>query len=87
MELDIKPKAVKDLAKIQAKIRKNIIEKINFYREGNRCDVIKLTDVKPIKYRMRVGDYRVLFHIENNTMVVSRVVPKNESSYSKKNKK
>ena len=35
-------------------------------------DVKKLTNFEP-QYRLRVGDYRVLFEIENNNLIVYRI--------------
>ena len=41
-------------------------------------DVKKLTDHTP-EYRLRVGDYRVLFEVEGSTVVVYRVLHRKDA--------
>lgn len=35
-------------------------------------DIKKLTNFEP-EYRLRVGDYRVLFEIENDSLIIYRI--------------
>ncbi len=86
MELDILDTAKKDLDSLPIKQASQVLKKIKLYVNGSTSNVIKLTDVKPIRYRLKTGNYRVLFYKENDTMFVTRVLPRKDT-YSKKNKK
>ena len=79
MELVILGKAIKDMKTISKTDRKNIFDKIELACSGDTSNVKKLTNHKP-KYRLRVGDYRVLFDIEDDSvMVVSRILHRKDA--------
>jgi mRNA interferase RelE/StbE len=59
-DIQFKPKAIKDLKKIPQSIVTNIIEKIEVMQADLQGDIKKLTNFTP-EYRLRVGQYRVLF--------------------------
>ncbi len=42
-------------------------------------DVRRLTDVDPPLFRLRVGDWRVLFRYEQSTIVVARILPRDKA--------
>jgi len=48
--------------------QERIIEKIEFLRNGLSGDVKKLTNQE--EYRLRVGNYRVLFIVEETTITI-----------------
>lgn len=77
-DLRFKPRSVKDLKKLPAELQRRIIEKIEEMTENAVGDVKPLTNFTP-EYRLRVGDYRVLFEIEDNTVVVYRVRHRREA--------
>jgi mRNA interferase RelE/StbE len=77
-DLRFKPRSVKDLKKLPAELRRRIIEKVAEMTEDLAGDVKQLTNFTP-EYRLRVGDYRVLFEIEGNTIVVYRVRHRREA--------
>jgi mRNA interferase RelE/StbE len=70
--IDFKPKAVKDLRSLPRQIQSKILEKIQLMENDLAGDVKKLTNFTP-EYRLRVGNYRVLFEIENESIVIYRV--------------
>ncbi len=79
MELVILGKAIKDMKVLSKVDRKNISDKIKLACNGSMSNVKKLTNHKP-KYRLRVGDYRVLFDIEeDDVMVVSRILHRKDA--------
>jgi len=41
-------------------------------------DVKRLTDFE-LQYRLRVGNYRVLFNIENNALIIYRIKHRREA--------
>ena len=70
--VEFKPQAVKDLKKISLETRQRIIAKIEMMQEDLAGDVKKLTNFTP-EYRLRVGDYRVLFEVNQGRIVIYRV--------------
>jgi len=79
MKINIRKSAVKDLRKIEKKTKEQIHNKIlkltNFPDISN---IKKLTHFEPA-YRLRVGDYRVLFDVSDDTIIVGRVLHRKES--------
>ena len=49
-----------------------MIEKIETLQNGLTGDVKRLTNFTP-EYRLRVGDYRALFEIEGEKVVIYRI--------------
>ena len=77
-EVRFKPKADKDLDSLQADMAKRVIEKITRLQTNLEGDVKRLTNFTP-EYRLRVGDYRVLFEVEGNSVIVYRIVHRREA--------
>lgn len=71
-EIQLKPQAVKDLRSLPKLDAARIAEKLKRLEHGLTNNVKRLTDFTP-EYRLRVGDYRALFEIENNKIVVYRI--------------
>lgn len=71
-KVELKPRAVKDLKDISKPEGKKITEKLKLLEDGLQGDVKKLTDSTP-EYRMRVGDWRVLFEIEGERIIIYRI--------------
>lgn len=68
-ELTYSPAALRQLQKLEHTLQKRIIlalERLRMRPEG--CDIKKLVGVPG--YRMRVGDYRVIFDIERNKLII-----------------
>ncbi len=77
-EVEFTTKALKDLRKIQAEMQKRILEKVELMQLDLQGDVKHLTNFSP-EYRLRVNDYRVLFEIEDQTLVIYRVLHRRET--------
>lgn len=81
-----KGKSAKDLRALPARDRQAVLEKVNdlaSYPNLTGLDVIKLTD-KGGMYRLRVGDYRVLFEIisgETAIIEIDRVLRRTSKTY------
>ena len=79
MTLLIDDKALKDLSKIHKQEVKKILEKIELLKEyPNVANIKKLTNFEP-PYRLRVGNYRVLFDIEDDTLTVYKIKHRSKS--------
>ncbi|NOX65161.1 MAG: type II toxin-antitoxin system RelE/ParE family toxin [Chlorobi bacterium] len=79
MKINVRKSAIKDLGKIDSKNREKIHSKIlelkNF---PNVSNIKKLTKFEPA-YRLRIGDYRVLFDVSKTTIEIGRVLHRKES--------
>jgi mRNA interferase RelE/StbE len=71
-DVQFKPRAVKDIEKLSSQLQTKIIKGIEILSDDLTGDIKRLTNFTP-EYRLRVGDYRVLFEIENNIIIVYRI--------------
>ena len=77
--VDLKPRAIKDLKRLQKQDASRIADALERLQSDLTGDVKKLTNFTP-EYRLRVGQFRVLFEIENETrIIVYRVVHRREA--------
>jgi mRNA interferase RelE/StbE len=73
MKVEIDDKAIKDLSKIDKKEAIKILNKIENLQDFPQVANIKrLTNFEP-PYRLRVGNYRVLFELRDDIITVYRV--------------
>jgi mRNA interferase RelE/StbE len=77
-ELLFGSRALKDLWKLDKGSSKRILDKIEAMADNLTGDVKKLTDHRP-EYRLRVGDFRVLFDVEDRTIIIHRVMNRREA--------
>ena len=70
--VEIMPKAIKDLKKIDKSNVFTVINKIQNLENGLEGNIKKLTNFTP-EYRLRVGNYRVLFEIEGEKIIIYRI--------------
>lgn len=80
--IDLMPKAIKDLKNLPRSDSKKVIEKIKALENGLSGDIKKLTNFSP-EYRLRVGNYRVLFETENKKIIIYRVKHRKETYLEK----
>lgn len=76
--IQIKPRAVKDVEILPPKIQTRIIKRIEDMSDNLKGDIKHLTDSTP-EYRLRVGDYRVLFEIDGDMIVIYRIRHRREA--------
>jgi len=80
MKIEIRKSAIKDLKHIaepfKNKIHNKILELSDF---PNIQNIKKLTNFEPA-YRLRVGNYRILFDVLDDTIIIGRVLHR-QSSY------
>jgi len=72
-ELVYTRRAERDIRKLDSKIKERIAKTLLRYREEPLRFAEKLTDPVIGEYRYRIGDYRVVFDMEGNEIVVLRV--------------
>ena len=71
-KIEFKPQSLKDGKTIPRKDLERILKKIEALQENMLGDVKHLTNTEP-EYRLRVGDYRVLFEVHEEIIVVYRI--------------
>ena len=76
--LEIKPQAFKDLSKVPKPDQKKILQKISKLESGVTGDVKKLTKFNP-EYRLRVGNYRILFDIDEDQIIIYRILHRKDA--------
>ncbi|MDP2894704.1 MAG: type II toxin-antitoxin system RelE/ParE family toxin [Sulfurimonas sp.] len=79
MQIEIRKSAIKDLKSIsepfKTKLHDKILELKNF---PNLSNIKKLTNFEPA-YRLRVSDYRILFDVLDETVIIGRVLHRQNS--------
>ncbi len=77
-KIEFKPCATKDLRSVNRNDAQRVLEKIRAMENDLAGNVKHLTDFEP-QYRLRVGDYRVLFDIENEHLIIYRIKHRREA--------
>ena len=79
MKINIRKSAIKDLQKVSQKERDRLHNKISdLINFPNISNCKKLTNFEPA-YRMRVGNYRILFDVIGDTIEIGRVLHRKDS--------
>ncbi|MHA1649225.1 MAG: type II toxin-antitoxin system RelE family toxin [Candidatus Helarchaeota archaeon] len=72
-EILLTHRALKDLKNIEKGIYNRIFIKLNEYREDPLKYARKLVNPKIGTYRFRIGDYRVIFDIDKENIIILRI--------------
>jgi len=74
-QVEFKSKAVKEIDKLPTKIRQRILIKLRFYagQEEPFDFAEKLKDYRFGEYRFRIGDYRVVFDVNRDKVIILKV--------------
>jgi len=79
MKINIRKSAIKDLKKIDSKSKERLHTKIlNLKNFPDISNIKKLTNFEPA-YRMRVGDYRILFDVTEDSIEIGRILHRKDS--------
>ncbi|MGZ8218066.1 type II toxin-antitoxin system RelE family toxin [Methylomagnum sp.] len=78
MNIQFKPRAEKDLSSLPKADQMRLIQKLALLQNGLTGDIKRLTNFTP-EYRLRVGDYRVLFEIIEDRIIIYRVLHRREA--------
>ena len=71
-QIEFKPKTIKDCKGIEKSVLRTIFAKIEALKNDLQGDVKKLANFTP-EYRLRVGDYRILFEIQDDKIIIYRI--------------
>lgn len=77
-EIEFKPRAVKDLAALPKSAQRRILAKVEGLQADLAGDVKRLTNFTP-EYRLRVGDYRILFEVAGTKVVIYRILHRKDA--------
>ena len=77
-DVQFKPRAVKDIERLPPRIQAQLLVGIDRMSDDLKGDVKRLTNFTP-EYRLRIRDYRVLFEIEEETIVIYRIRHRREA--------
>ncbi len=77
-EIEFKPRAAKDLQLIDSIDARRILAKVRAMENDLAGDIKRLTNFEP-QYRLRVGNYRVLFNIEKDLITIYRIKHRREA--------
>ena len=64
--------ALADLQEIPSRQRAQILRKISRLQQGLHGDIKRLREAD-FAYRLRMGDYRILFDVEDTVIVIRRI--------------
>ena len=71
--------ALDDMAALDPGIARRLKRAVERFAGTGAGDVKRLQGIDPPEYRLRVGDYRVRFHLEGETVRVLRVRNRREA--------
>ena len=71
-EVKYTKKAYEDLSKLPRDVAKRILDKIRYFRSQNRplSFAKKLKNIRCGAYRFRIGDYRAIFDVDRNGVII-----------------
>ncbi len=70
--IEWKENAIKELSKLERNLSSRIYKKVTSLRENfNSADIKRLQNSD--LFRLRIGDYRVLFEIEKDTIIILKI--------------
>ncbi|MDT8390322.1 MAG: type II toxin-antitoxin system RelE/ParE family toxin [Lentisphaeria bacterium] len=77
--VELKPRSIKDLRHLPKEEAARVLEALENLQEGFSGNVKRLTNYSP-EYRLRVGNYRVLFEVEKpNIIIVYRILHRKDA--------
>lgn len=76
--VEIAAKAHKDPKALDREAARRVLGRLILLEDNLGGDVTRLTEFHP-EYRLRVGDYRVLFDLEGDSVVVRRVLHRSKA--------
>jgi mRNA interferase RelE/StbE len=77
-EIEIRKRAEKDLTSLSKLDAQKIADAIFALENGLMGNIKRLTNHTP-EYRLRVGDWRVLFEVSTNKIVIYRILHRKEA--------
>jgi mRNA interferase RelE/StbE len=87
-KIELKPAAVRNLKKLPSKLQKRIATKINSLHENPRPAAVEKLSEHTNIYRIRVGDYRIFYEIQDDLcLVLVALIQARKEGYPKAQRK
>ena len=77
-KIEIRKRAENDLVSIPKSDAQRITDAIFVMENGLAGDIKKLTNFSP-EYRLRVGNWRILFEVSKNKIIIYRILHRKEA--------
>lgn len=71
-QIEYGPSALDDLDRLPPRVRSQVLRKIERLEHGLHGDIKRLHEAEA-SYRLRAGDYRILFETEGDVIVIRRI--------------
>lgn len=71
-QIEYGPSALEDLDRLPARERARILRKIERLQHGLHGNIKRLQQAQTM-YRLRMGDYRVLFDVASSVIIIRRI--------------
>lgn len=78
-EIEWTETALADMAALDKGIARRVKQAVERFAESGAGSVKRLQGIDPPEFRLRVGDYRVRFHLDDDTMRILRVRNRKEA--------
>ena len=78
-EIEWTETALEDMAALDKGIARRVKQAVERFADTGASNVKRLQGIDPPEYRLRVGDYRVRFHLGDETVQVLRVRNRREA--------
>lgn len=79
MEVRIKSEAEKELSRLDKTVAQRILDSISGLKNFPDIQGIKKLKGRPARYRLRVGDWRIVFSIDSNTLIIETIKHRREA--------
>ena len=79
MDIEWTEAALEDMAALDKTVARRVKEAVERFAETGAGKIKRLQGINPTEFRLRVGDWRVRFHQDGETMRVLRVRNRREA--------
>ena len=81
MKINYTKSAIADLISLPKEVQRRIAQKMRFYAEAQNSVRFAehLTDFKDAEFRFRIGEYRILFDVINNSIFILKIKNRKDS--------
>jgi mRNA interferase RelE/StbE len=76
--IEWRPRARKDLGRLDREVRGRVIDAVSRLSE-DQSGIRRLEGYKPPLFRIRVGDWRILFTIQAGVATIQRILPRDKA--------
>jgi mRNA interferase RelE/StbE len=79
MKIEWTEMALDDMAALDKGIARRVKRSVELFADTGAGNVKRLHGLDPPEFRLRVGDYRIRFHLDNGTIRILRVLNRRDA--------